>query len=153
MRPWLAVAAVVLVVAGCAAGPALPPPAAPQPSPDLRGTWVGMWGADPVALTVVEQADPAAPGGLAIGSLVTFGQRGPDLTGVMTTTRGTATATVNVRGWLGGAGRSRLVVYADSPHGPQSLDLVLVEPDRLAGTGTSGFAWGPRGPAALARQR
>jgi hypothetical protein len=133
-----------------------PPPPPPPPSitiPDLRGTWSGSWGGAPLTLLVTEQQEMDSASGVHLGSLQMFGERAPTLSGVMTSTiRGDAVST-SVQGWFGYLnGTLTLLVRGSTSDGPLELSLTRVEPERLAGTGSSSFRWGPRGHVDLIRR-
>jgi hypothetical protein len=145
---------IALWLGGClAAGPPLPPPPS-GPVPDLVGTWRGTWAGEPLALLVVTQLGDTGYSGFSIGDYQLGGPRRPGFSGVLTSTvRGEAVSS-RAQGWLGNDATGRLLVLieSDSPAGYQYLTLARVDRDRLAGSGQSSFAWGPRGPAELTRQ-
>lgn len=144
-----------LVLAGCAGQLQPLPPA--RPVPDLRGTWSGTWGGTPVTLVVVEQNEVAGRGGLHVGPVpvdaILRSARDQSVSGVITVARGREAVSASVDGRLGHlGGRVALVLEAATPAGTQTLVLSGVADDRLAGTGQSTFAWGPRGPVELKRR-
>lgn len=143
-------------LAGCANGPAGPPPASwvGPPPPDLRGTWTGTWGGTPLTLVVTDQIDAAgSSGGVYFGSVQLLGHRTPGIAGVMTSTIAGNPVSTSVEGWLGSTGAAiTLRLSAQALHGMQWLTLTRVEPNRLLGRGASDFRWGPQGDVELSRR-
>ena len=74
----------VLAFAGCATAPPVGPPAVG--APDLRGSWTGTWGGEPLALLVTEQTIGPGESGLVLGPWQVLGERYPTVTGVLTST-------------------------------------------------------------------
>jgi hypothetical protein len=146
----LQLVALVLLVAGCATGQPVPPPAAV--APDLRGIWTGTWGGTPLTLLVTDQQRGRGESGLVIGPWQVLGQIYPALSGVLTSSiRGEAVST-HMEGLVSDAGGPLVVtVRARSAAGDQRMTLRLIAPDRLEGTGDSQYAWGPQGPVQLVR--
>jgi hypothetical protein len=139
----------VLILAACATGPRLRPPAAAVP--DLRGTWTGTWGGTPLTLLVLDQEGTVPAGGIDIGPWSIGGDPLPAVSGTLTFTVRDAPVTVNVVGRLGDwHGGLTLVVDALTRNGEQ-LVLTHLTPDRLAGNGTAIPTWEPQGPVKLAR--
>jgi len=138
-----------LSLAACATEPRLGQPQ--NVIPDLRGTWQGTWGGEPVTLLVLEQGGTARQGGISVGPWALTGAGLPSLGGVLTFPSNGAPVSVNVQGrfgdWNGGF---TLVVDALTRDG-QQLVLTHVTTDRLRGTGTSRQRWDPEGPVELAR--
>lgn len=142
---------VVLLLAGCATGPPVGPPA--SFSPDLRGTWTGTWGGAPASLVVTGQQTGHGESGLVLGPWQVLGERYPTATGVLTSTIDGAPVSTNMSGLLSHSGGGVvLTVHAASAAGEQWLTLRLVDTDRLEGMGQSQHPWGPRGPAQLVRR-
>jgi len=138
-----------LSLAACATEPRLGQPQ--NVIPDLRGTWQGTWGGEPVTLLVLEQGGTARQGGISVGPWALTGAGLPSLGGVLTFPSNGAPVSVNVQGrfgdWNGGF---TLVVDALTRDG-QQLVLTHVTTDRLRGTGTSRQRWDPEGSVELAR--
>jgi hypothetical protein len=145
------VLAVTLLVAACATGEPLAPPATVVP--DLRGTWTGTWGGTPLTLIVTDQGAGHGESGVVIGPWQLLGQPYPTMSGIITVSIRGAPVSTRLDGLLGDAG-GRLVVTirARSSAGEQRLTLRLVETDRLEGRGDSQYGWGPQGPVRLVRQ-
>jgi hypothetical protein len=142
----------VLAFAGCATAPPVGPPAVG--APDLRGSWTGTWGGEPLALLVTEQTIGPGESGLVLGPWQVLGERYPTVTGVLTSTIRGERVSTHANGLLGQSGGSIvLTLRARSSAGDQRLTLRLVDRDRLHGSGDSQFRWGPQGPAELTRGR
>lgn len=144
-----------LWLAGCASGPAAPPPASSMgpPPPDLRGAWSGTWGGAPLTLIITDQTELGADSGLYLGSLQVLGQRGPGVSGVITSTVAGEPVSASVKGWLGSSGAAvTLLLQARTLHGTLQLTLTRAQADRLVGKGESDFPWGPRGDVELSRR-
>jgi hypothetical protein len=157
MNRMLAVLLGALLCACTAAPPApLPAPSPASPTtdvPDLRGSWAGTWGGQPLALVVTQQGETGADSGVYWGSTLIFGQREPGLAGIMTYTAQGRPVSVSVNGWVHYTRpRPIVILRADTPDGPQALTLTRVEDERLAGSGMSHFRWGPQGAVDLARR-
>lgn len=146
----LAVVALSVLLGACATTPTLTIPA--EPLPDLRGTWTGTWGGTPLTLLVLEQHEASPVDGVTIGPWHVLGGELPGVSGVLTfTSRGEAIS-VNVRGRLGDSnGRLALVLEPLTVNGGQIV-LTRIDPNRLAGAGTSPMRWEPQGPVELVRQ-
>jgi hypothetical protein len=140
----------VVLLAACATSPVLTMPAGPLP--DLRGTWTGTWGGTPLSLMVLEQHEAGPVDGVTIGPWHVLGGELPGVSGVLTFTSHGEAVSVNVRGRLGeSAGRLALVLEPLTVGGGY-IALTRIEPNRLAGVGTSRMRWEPQGPVELARQ-
>jgi len=151
-RMVLALVCTLLCASACAAQP---PASGPPPPgvPDLRGSWTGTWGGQPLGLLVTDQGDVEASSGLYWGSAQIFGYRQPGLAGIMTYTSEGRPVSVSVQGWVYYTQpRPILVLRSDTPYGPQELTLTRVEDQHLAGNGSSRFRWGPQGAVDLARR-
>ena len=144
-------AAVLVLLAGCATSPPIGPPA--PVVPDLRGTWRGTWGGTPLTLVVTEQKTGHGESGLVLGPWQVLGEVYPTAVGVLTSTINGEMISTRMEGLLSGsAGGIVLRVQARSSAGEQWLSLRLVDADRLEGMGESQAPWGPRGPAQLVRR-
>lgn len=146
--------ALVLLLAGCAGGPAppAPHPASTTAIPDLRGTWTGTWGGTPLTLVVVEHQEFGGYSGIYLGPVPLLGRPVPGVSGVMTCTVEGHPVSASVQGWLGSSGGVlTLVLNARTLHGSQWLRLTPME-QHLSGTGESEFRWGPRGGVQLIRR-
>jgi hypothetical protein len=141
-----------LLVAGCAS---TEPVAAPAVSaPDLRGSWTGTWGGEPLALLLTEQTIGPGDGGVMLGPWQLLGERYPTVAGVLTSTIRGERVSTHVDGQLSQSGnRLMLTLRAHSAAGDQRMTLRLLDPDRLQGSGDSQYRWGPQGPAQLTRVR
>ncbi len=145
--------AVALALAACQTGPpSLAPVALAAGVPDLRGTWTGTWGGAATRLVVTDQLDTQQYSGIYLGPVQLLGQRMPGLAGVLTVTVRGEARSANVQGWFGAAGaQPALVLVAVTPDGREYMTLRQLSAERLAGTGDSDFAWGPRGVVELTR--
>jgi hypothetical protein len=144
--------ALVLVLAGCASGEPVAPPAVS--APDLRGSWTGTWGGKPCALLLTQQTIGPGESSVMLGPWQLFGDRYPTVTGVLTSTIQGEQVSTHVDGQVGQAGGGFvLMLRARAGAGDQRLTLRLVAGDRLQGSGDSQFRWGPQGPAQLTRAR
>lgn len=142
----------VLILAGCATGEPVAPPAVS--APDLRGSWTGSWGGGPCALLLTEQTIGPGESSVMLGSWQVFGEHYPTVTGVLTSTIDGAQVSTRVEGLVGQTGRGLvLMLRARAGAGDQRLTLRLVDGDRLQGSGDSQYRWGARGPAHLTRVR
>jgi hypothetical protein len=142
--------ALIALLLGCTSSPLLPATAAVVP--DVRGTWTGSWGGSPLSLVVIDQTDDAAESGIYLGSFLLLGNRTPGVTGVMTSTIAMERVSVNIQGWFGYTGTAlTLVLRAATGGGDQTLRLTAIG-ERLVGTGSSNFRWGPQGRVELTRQ-
>jgi hypothetical protein len=156
LRRRLGVALVLAIaLAGC--GPKLQPLPPGTRVPDLRGTWRGVWGSSQMLLTLSSNDMEYGPSLLNIGPIpidsVITGDRELAYTGSITyEVRGQAVSTA-VRGRVAAfTGRVTLVLYASPPDGDQELVLTGVQPNHLAGNGSSTFNWGPQGKIDLLRE-
>jgi hypothetical protein len=141
-----------LILAGCSSAPPAGPPAVS--APDLRGSWTGTWGGEPLALLVTEQATGPGESGLVLGPWQVLGERYPAVAGVLTSTIRGERVSTHVDGLLSESGGGLvLVLRARSAAGDQRIRLRLVDRDRLQGSGDSQYRWGPQGPAELTRIR
>ena len=151
-RIALALLCVLAFVSACAAQP----PASGNPSPgvpDLRGSWTGTWGGQPLGLLITNQGDLVGSSGVYWGTTQLFGYREPGLAGIMTYTSQGRPVSVAVQGWIYYAQpRPVLLLRTETPDGPQALTLNSVEYEHLGGSGTSHFRWGPQGAVDLARR-
>ena len=142
----------MLVLAGCATGEPVTPPAGP--APDLRGSWTGSWGGGPCVLLLTEQTIGPGESSVMLGPWPVFGERYPTVAGVLTSTIDGAQVSTRVEGQVGQTGGGLvLTLRARAGAGEQRLTLRLVDVDRLQGSGDSQYRWGPRGPAQLTRVR
>jgi hypothetical protein len=140
----------VLLLAGCATGEPVAPPALSVP--DLRGSWTGTWGGGPCALLLTEQTIGPGESSVVLGPWQVFGERYPTVTGVLTSTIDGAQVSTRVEGLVGQRGDGLvLMLRARAGAGDQRLTLRLVDRDRLQGSGDSQYRWGPQGPAQLTR--
>ncbi len=143
------------VAAGC--GPRLQSLPPGTKVPDVRGTWRGIWGTSQVVVTLTGDDIAYAPSTLNIGPLpidsVITRDRQPILSGVITfEVRGQPVST-SVSGRIASfTGRTTVVLYASPSDGDQELVLSTVQPNRLAGNGSSTFTWGPQGTIDLIRE-
>ncbi len=144
-------AALTLLLAGCATTPPLTMPA--RPVPDLKGTWTGTWGGTRLTLLVLEQEDESSSGGgVSLGPWLLLGDRLPGVSGVLTYTAREEAISVNVKGRLGDwNGKLTLVLDPATTNGAQ-ITLTHVDERRLAGTGTSRASWEPQGAVELVRR-
>jgi hypothetical protein len=153
-RLVLALFCTLLCVSATAAQP--PPPGSATPPvgvPDLRGSWTGTWGGQPLGLLITEQGELVGSSGVYWGTTQIFGHRQPGLAGIMTYTSQGRPVSVSVQGWVYYAQpRPVLVLRSETPDGPQALTLTRVEEQHLAGSGSSHFRWGPQGAVDLARR-
>ncbi len=116
-----------------------PNPTATDPVPDIRGTWRGTWAATPLTLLILSQEETPVPGMFGVSGILTFSVRDEAIS-------------VNVQGRFGDAnGRRTLVLDPQSGYG-QQITLTRVDPDYMAGVGTSRANWEPSGPVELVRQ-
>ncbi len=142
----------VLLLAGCATGPPVGPPAVS--APDLTGSWTGTWGGGPLTLLLTEQTIGPGESGLVLGPWQVLGERYPTVAGVLTTTIRGERVSTNAEGLLGlSGGAVILTLRARSSAGDQRLTLRLMDRDRLQGAGESQYRWGPQGAAELTRLR
>jgi hypothetical protein len=146
---------VFVVAAGC--GPRLQPLPPGTKVPDVRGTWRGMWGKSQVVITLTGDDMEYAPSALNLGpvpidSVITRDKQ-PTLSGVITfEVRGEPVST-SVTGRIASfTGRTSVVLYASPSDGDQELVLTTVQPNRMAGNGSSTFTWGPQGAIDLVRE-
>jgi len=153
-RIALALLCALLCVSTVAAQAPLPGSATPPVGVlDLRGTWAGTWGGQPLGLLITEQGELVGSSGVYWGTTQIFGHREPGLAGIMTYTSQGRPVSVSVQGWLYYAQpRPVLVLRSETPYGPQALTLTRVEDEHLAGSGSSHFRWGPQGAVDLARR-
>lgn len=153
MKPgsgFRSILALAALLGACATTPTLTMPDAPLP--DLRGTWTGTWGGTPVSLIVLEQHEAAPVDGVTIGPWHVLGRELPGVAGVLTFRSSGESVSVNVRGRLGDAnGRLALVLEPITVNGGH-IALTRIEPNRMAGVGSSPMRWEPQGPVELARQ-
>jgi hypothetical protein len=153
-RLAVAVVTVLAIAAGC--GPRLQSLPPGTKIPDLRGTWRGVWGTSQVVITLTGDDMAYAPSTLNVGAIpidsVITRDRGPTLSGVITfEVRGEPVST-SVSGRVASfTGRTTVVLYASPADGDQELVLTTVQPNRLAGNGSSTFRWGPQGKVELTR--
>jgi hypothetical protein len=141
-----------LVLAGCASGPPVGPPAVS--APDLRGSWTGTWGGEPLALLLTEQTIGPGESGVMLGPWQVLGEPYPTVAGVLTSSIRGERISTHAEGLLGQSGGGIvLTLRARSAAGDQRLTLRLVDPDHLRGSGDSQYRWGPQGPAQLTRSR
>ena len=141
---------VVLLVAACTSAPR--PAPSPADVPDLRGTWTGAWGGTPLRLVVLDQQAAGGVSGVYLGSLLVVGHQQPTVSGVLTFVNRGEAVSVSAQGWLQSSRRGlTLAVDAAPPDGKLQLTLTRVAPERLTGSGTSSFRWGPQGPVELTR--
>jgi hypothetical protein len=91
-------------------------------------------------------------GPVPLDSVITR-DRQPTLSGVITfEVRGQPVST-SVSGRIASfTGRTTVVLYASPSDGDQELVLTTVQPNRLAGNGSSTFTWGPQGKIDLMRE-
>jgi len=154
-RVALAVFTLLAIAGGC--GPRLQSLPPGTKVPDVRGTWRGMWGKSQVVITITGDDLAYAPSALNIGSIpidsVITRDREPTLAGVITfEVRGEPVST-SVTGRIASfTGRTTVVLYASPSDGDQELVLTTVQPNRLAGNGSSMFTWGPQGKIDLTRE-
>jgi hypothetical protein len=142
--------AVIGLLSGCTGSPFRPTTAAAVPN--VKGTWTGTWGGTPMSLVIIDQTDDAAESGIYLGSFLLLGNRTPAVTGVMTSTIARRMGSVNIQGWFGYTGTAlTLVLRAATGAGDQRLGLTAIG-DRLVGTGSSNFRWGPQGSVELTRR-
>jgi hypothetical protein len=142
--------ALIGLLSGCTGSPFRPATAAAVPN--VRGTWTGTWGGSPMSLVVIDQTDDTAESGIYLGSFLLLGNRSPGVTGVMTSVIARQSISVNIQGWFGYTGTAlTLVLRAATGSGDQTLRLTA-SGDRLVGTGSSNFRWGPQGSFELVRQ-
>ena len=135
----------VLVLAGCATGEPVMPPAVP--APDLRGSWTGSWGGEPCALLLTAQTIGPGESSVMLGPWQVFGERYPTVTGVLTSTIDGAQVSTRVEGRVGQTGGGLvLMLRARAGAGDQRLTLRLVDGDRLQGSGDSQYRWGRGDP-------
>jgi hypothetical protein len=143
------------LVAGC--GPRLQPLPPGTKIPDLRGTWRGVWGKSQVVITLTSDDSAFAPSVLNLGPIpldsVITRDKEPTVSGViMFEVRGEPVSTSLTGRIASFTGRTTLVLYASPSDGDQELVLTTVQPNRLAGSGSSAFSWGPQGKIDLLRE-
>jgi hypothetical protein len=151
---WTGLVILLAAFAGCAEPLAVQPGLAPPAGqvPDLAGTWSGTWSGQPARLVVTAQGDTSTSG-VYLGPWPLLGRRLPGVSGVFTFASGGQPTTVHVRGYFGDSGgRPTLVLESVASDGP-ALTLTEVSPGRLAGVGTPGMPWHPRGSIQLQRDR
>lgn len=137
-------------LAGCSS-PLVPAP--PSAVPDLRASWTGTWGGQPLSVLVTDQDDLSGTRGLFLGSWQVLGERTTSLTAVMTSTIRGEPVSANASGRVGYAGGVlTILMSAETSDGIQTLRLSPRGPDRLQGRGESSFRWGPSGPVDLTRR-
>ncbi len=116
-----------------------------------------MWGKSQLLLTLTGSDSQYAPSVLNIGPIpidsVITGDKEPTVSGVITyEVRGEPVST-SVTGRIAFfTGRVTLVLYASPADGDQELVLTTLQPNRLAGNGSSTFRWGPQGKIDLLRE-
>lgn len=151
-RLRLVVFSLVFSLAGCETGGSSSAPIATAGIPDLHGTWTGTWGGTPLTLVIREREASGGDGGIYVGPWQVAGRQSPTVSGIITFTRRGDAVSTGMHGWLRQSGGLRLVIEANPSDGRQEL-VLNVDGDRLTGTGTSSFRWGPQGTVELARSR
>jgi hypothetical protein len=139
----------LLATAGCGTVPA---PPSGMVVPDLRGTWTGTWGGQPMTLLIRDQQDPGGDGGVYLGSWQVLGDTRPAVSGVLTFTLRESSISTGMHGRLGYAGGVTLRIEANPADGRQEL-MLKHRDGRLSGDGTSAFPWGPQGAIELTSKR
>jgi hypothetical protein len=149
------IALVALIVAGCATSP--PPAPVPAgtgvPAQDPSGMWTGMWSGTPLSLSLTPDLDPSSPSGVYVGSWLVLGQGRPSFSGIITFSRRGEPVSTRAKAWAAyTSGGVALLVQAAPTDGTQELRLQTVDGgQRLVGTGSSSFPWGPQGTVDLHR--
>ena len=147
---------IVLVVAMLVAGCSNRFEPVPPPTPNLLGTYVGNWGAQPTTMVIQSYGAAQSSGGLFLGTMSVGGAAQMQVSGTIShpSPQGPLASTFTARvGYV----NSQLILSLSLPT-TNSMDVfeelpLAVEGDALVGKAERDYPEGPKGPIKLVRQQ